>query len=363
MKNKLLLLATSVILVGLSGCGDKGSGGGQNVSIPGLPQGRVSVVNYNGTTDSSNYCDVAQDQKSMICTSLAQGMNGQTTSCQSQQITYVDKVSMCQGLISALNNVANTCGRTAIQYMYNSQQCSTVVQNGNVGNGSVPPIIGGGTLPNQNQTNGRAIQCSYEAARVTGGRFIRGYLAEPLTSVLLFEGHESAALRITNILELSHYGNIRVSYDKNADRVSIANQGLFKRTDVTQSGFAGQEVRYEVNSDDNDIRLVVSCKDIAQTRVINTDANSYSCKIRRGGDDAFEKTFDIDDILNGEVQVARGIKLSAITVTGLNSALITLSSELADGNTVLSSAYLNSTTQLKLKDGGRAIEINCRPKR
>lgn len=367
MKTSLLTLVVGLMIVGLTACNDKG-GGDKDVSIPGLPQGRVNVTGYNGAVDPNNYCDIAQDQRSVTCATVTTNSQGQSQTCVAPTIIFSDITTMCQNLSSQLNNSGTNlngmnnrglqCGRTAMQFLY-SQKCLGIPTQQNLP-ASLP-------IPNQNgngsnlQNRSRIIRCDYEAVRNHDGIIFTGSGAR---KTVFLNDSESASFKANS----DRFGVVTVSYERSADVIRIDASRINKDTNVVQTGYGGQEVRMEVVNDDNSVRVTVSCRD-ADARILNSSLMSYVCngtsKIN-GRTEKVNTSISADDLLEGDVQLADGLILSvAEGSAGLNNALVTLKASGISraASTVASSAYVNGAAQLKISDGNNRVDVSCRAKR
>lgn len=363
MKITFKTLLVGVVLIGLTACNDKGSDN-KDVAIPGLPAGRV---NANGV-DQNRYCDIAQDQRSVTCATVTPLGNGQNQSCVTPAIAYSDINSMCLGLQNIISKNtggmgANDCGRIAMNYLYN-QRCNGI-NSQNIPNTNLPQNNGGNWIPGQNQNSDlRAIRCSYEASRAKG----IGFVGDKSQDYYLVDG-STKNLRSTGFLDLAKFiGTIDVSYDKRTDLVTISSHQVDRSINITQTGFAGQEVRLEVQSDDQSLKYVVSCVDAGQQRVISRNLTNYSCvgtSNLSGRTEKINRDIDVNALLDGDIQLGDSLVMSVNEgSSGLDNAVITLTaSGIAKDHTVISSAYLNSVAQIKIKDNLNVVDVSCRPKR
>lgn len=354
MKIKLLTIVVGAAMFGLTGCNDKGSDH-QVVAIPGLPQGRVNSFN-----DPNNYCDVSQEQKTVTCGTTSVNRWGNAQTCLAPTIQFNDLQSLCLNLSNALNSTLNLnsqCGRTGMAYLY-SQTCNGVGQNVNPPT-TIPGIPSQPGIPTQPAK--RIVRCDFEAVRSRGQ--LLQVLSRSASSAVLFEGSSSHTFSGTS----DRFGKVTVSYDKASDLVTIKASGVNRDTNVTQSGYAGQDVRLNINNEDDSVRVGVACRDAAPRTVTNPFV-SYACKGTsnlNGRNEKVDTTISADELLDDEVTLATGLTLNAQGLSGLNSSLVTLKASgvsLAN-SAVLSSAYSNAVLQMKVNDGVHLVDVSCRPKR
>lgn len=139
----------------------------------------------------------------------------------------------------------------------------------------VPPVGGGNppsTNPIQLDPSIKSFQCEFEGQRYKSHKYFSSNVYIPKTTSLITlggPGEQTVYLRTKFLgLDPGKFGTMYMRYvpaakDKSrADTIILANEGLDKNMRMTQSGFAGQEVKLEAQ--DDGMFISISCKGATQ---------------------------------------------------------------------------------------------------
>ncbi|OFZ29479.1 MAG: hypothetical protein A2622_07055 [Bdellovibrionales bacterium RIFCSPHIGHO2_01_FULL_40_29] len=363
MKTKLSQVVITAMMLVLSACDGGGGDGGKKEVIAnpvGVPQGRVNAQSFNGV-DQNNYCDITAN--SMTCFSI--GWNNQQ--CASTPIQFTDITTMCQNVRAALNSFER-CGQQGMNAVL-QQRCQGVGQNVLPGQ-PLNPITQQPLDPNF-----REVQCEFEASRVKQGKWIqthRGTGAITASAIVDSRTKSTISLRsiFSHIFDIGHFGDTKMTFTPaslkgTADTITLSNRGLNKEIEMKKSGFAGQIVRLEADSDDGvtTMRYKVACKGLGEFKRIASarPVSKYVCK---GTSNLGFYKEDIDlslpynmDLVGDDVELA-----SQLMMTIQNDRVQITATGVAGDVTVQASGYLKEKVQLVISDYGNNVDVTCSPR-
>ncbi len=368
------LLATVLIV---SAC-DKGGGGSNDSApkqavvptVPG-PQGQVFANQQN---DPNTYCNYNNVTGTVICSARNQFGNG---TCNTSSQTYTDINTLCQRL-QVLQNESVTCNaRQAIQITYDQNNCQSILSQ----------LNGGGfnqNIPNQQvDSNFKTVQCKFEASRIANGKFLgirtSKEIATPsLTTLISFDSRRTQTFDLRSRFlgfDIGNFGRTTMIYAPSgvrnvSDTLTLSNSGLNKALNLSQSGFAGENVSMDVMSDDGNMKLTVSCKGQSQFRknVAGKIPTQFVCSGTSRLDGGYKNEINISlpynsNLTNSPIELADG--LSAVITGDSNNgdnAQITFTAQGVSTNTSLvSSAYVKTATELHATDGLTEVNLKCGP--
>jgi hypothetical protein len=364
--SKVIVLATMIVL---SAC-DKGGGDGGNnqpaptavAQVPG-PQGRVMAQN-----DQNTFCDF--NNGSFICYSRTWAAGN--PQCSTPARTYTDTVTLCQQLQQLQQTDMSSCNVfgafSNILTQYNCANVAPLV--------TAPPVLTGSDV------NMKTVQCEMEAFRQSKGGFFR--INNPggtLSATMTFDSRVKQVidLRRKFIIDWGNLGNVRMTFTPAgikgvADTITLSNQGLrgvHSLLTISQSGYAGEEVRLEAASDDGSMKFSLSCKGTTPFRknIVNKTFTKYVCRgnsrldgFGRGEKVEFSAPYS-SGLANSEVALAEGLTATFTNDgSGADNARITITAlGMGENVSLLSSAYLKTTSQLNATEGVNSVNLTCGP--
>ncbi len=350
----LLSIGLSVGLMTLSACGGGGSDSKKDVvAAPvGMPQGRVTVAG-----DPSSYCEVGSN--TLVCTERGQ-------MCNIQQIQFSDLPSLCRGVELARNS-ATFCGYQSLTAVL-QQSCSGVLLN-SPGQTVIPSVP---AQPQFSDINFREVQCEFEGFRIKQGRF--GYVqfgTGLLKGPLVIDTRYSQEIDLRNTflgLDIGTFGKTKLIFTQaklagSADTITVSNTGLNKDIRIEKSGFAGDEVRIDAQSDDGSTRLTVACRGKGSfvRKATAKAVSQYVCtgKSRLGSEsETINLSLPYNLNLNGsETELAENLTMT------IQDNRVQLTAKGVDGDlTVQTSAFLKEQARLTINDFSRSVNVTCSPK-
>lgn len=369
MKNvfiKIILLVTTVLAFSACEKGGGGGGGNNTAAVPavaGAPQGQIIVPN----SGNNLYCTFTGN------TFVCRGQNFTGAVCDSSAYTFPDLATMCQqlsGLQSSHLNMANACNFTStVMYMQNTY-CLNINNNGTT--------LNSGNMNQNNDPNFKAIQCEFEAYRVSQGRWLRREARTPkLTATFGFDGRTAQTYDLRSKFlgfDIGNFGRTMMQYKPagikgTADTITLSNEGLDKNLNLSQSGFAGQAVKLDVMNDEGTMRLAVSCVGHSTFKK-NVVAKQFSQYVCRGTSSLYgspreqiEVSFPYNSsLMNSELNLAENLTATVTGDSNGDNARITFTAAgVGSGVSIQASAYLKTTTQLKGTDGATTLNLTCGP--
>ena len=200
----------------------------------------------------------------------------------------------------------------------------------------------------------KSFMCEYEAERNNRRTFFR-------SSVTFYGNREQKIDLRTKFLgmDFGKFGAIYMRYvpakKSGTDTIVLVDEGLNKNMRMSQSGFAGQEVKLEAQ--DYDLSLSIACKGTTQFKSVvdQTAKTNLICKGKSGRAlspvKEFEEVIPLSSIQDGEqfeIAEALGAKLDRKTST------ISYIGDVDPGRApmVLSTASLKSATTFKIVNMG-----------
>ena len=230
------------------------------------------------------------------------------------------------------------------------------------------------------QSNIKSFQCSLEAYRTKQSKFLGLHFNKNTSitpTVYVFPVVDNGIEYKTYLrsiflgIDIGNFGNITMKYvpavktKSKTDTIILSDSRLNEKINMSQSGFAGSDVKLEAYGDD--MSLVVSCKGIVSQFKSGTTSTKKTNLICRGTShtatselEEVDMTIPLSELLNGEehaISSAVGIQLDKdaanITYTG---AL-----DLEDDVKVISTASLKSPASFTLADkkASAKIDITC----
>lgn len=362
-------------------------------AVPVAPE-RVFAKSFNGTLDQSNYCDISgsgSGQKLLVCYSPQNNFNpinqipnqSGSTACASNSIQFTD-VNLCSTLQQVLNQNQLQCGIQAMRSLYQQRCLTNGIPNQPMNPGFPQPVVPNfpqPSLPGNNPSNPdfRVINCDFEASRtIQGQSFERTYNTGHLTSSVTVDSRMFQTINLRNLFlgfDIGSFGKTEMIYTPaglkgSADTIKVANNGLNETIVMSQSGFAGEEVKLEAQSDDGAMRLMVSCKGQGKFKK-NTTTTIFSKLNCKGTSNLGSRKEQVNlslpyntNLLGHEISLAENLVLK---VTGDGSAqqdnarMTLTATNVAVDLTVQTSAYLKTAGQLKIDDGYTAVDVTCAP--
>ncbi len=403
MNQKFLKVAISTAMISLAACNKDSDNIKGAAAVPVAPE-RIYAVTSNGFStvqDQNNYCDItatSPNQKSLVCYS-SQG-NG-SAACAGPAINFESKdQAMCAAIQQAMfsqnsmggfqqqfpqqNIQQQQCGRVALQSLFNQfqQRCSLAgTGTGNQLNPNLPqqpvqpfpPITNIGTQPLD--PSFKTIQCEFEALRHVEGRWIqRDYNTGHLTTSVVIDSRMRQEIDLRRKflgIDIGDFGNTKMTFTPAglrgaADTITVSNSGLNQTTSTSQSGFAGQDVRLEIQNDEGTLRLMVSCKGQSQFKknLATKTFTKFNCK---GSANLGSRNEKIDISLpyqiQNDVELAKNLTLnmSGDTANQDNARVSITAFNDTEGLTIQTSAYLKTSAQMKMSDGYSNVEVICSP--
>lgn len=374
MKQALTQGFLIMTLIGLSAC-DKGGGDNKKDAVIPGPNGQIRAYNDNQTGNLGSYCQVG----------------GGTITCYSQnQFNPYGQGQQCQTSIKSYSDIPSLCAR--VYELQNEFQCnvSMVLQRiiqencaGGVGQQQFPqPTIPGQTIPGQTMPldpNYKTIQCEFEAYRVRQGRWIRHEARTPkITTTVTLDSRVKQEIDLRSrflTFDIGNFGRTSMIYTPagikgTSDKITLVNKGLSDMITLSQSGFAGQEVRLDAQSDDGQVRMNIACSGKAAFRK-NAPAKAYTKYVCTGksflmgaaGEDRIEVSLPYNSSLTDEeIMLAEGLTARVTGDSSGDNARVTFTA-LGVGLdlSVVSSAYMKTPTALKASDGVNSVDVTCTP--
>ena len=375
-------LIVCLAFLSLAACNGSSDSKKSPAVVPLAPE-RVNALDRFGAVDQSNYCDISTPSagnKTVVCYSPQGNQYGQPINqpnaalCAGVTISYAD-ANMCSALQQVLQSNSQRCGQFALQYLY-QQKCANV---NSVQPGPTPGLTPGPSQPLD--SNFKAIQCEFEAARTVQYRFFGRTYEEVkntghLTTMVTIDSRIRQSVDLRGLflgIDLGSFGTTKMTFSPatlsgGAESITISNSGLNGNTAASQSGFAGEEVRLETQNDDGTLRLMVSCKGTSIFK--KPIVKSFSKLTCKGSSNLGSRKEIINvslpyggNLLQNEITLAENL---VMTVTGdtanKDNARITLMATGVDTDlTVKTSAYLKTSAQLKVDDGYSSVDVTCIP--
>ena len=395
MKTKLSLLMISAAILSLTACNKNDDS--KPAAVPVAPE-RVFARSFNGTLDQANYCDISgtgSGQKSLVCYSPQNNYNpiyqnqnqnqNSAATCASISIQFTD-ATLCNTLQQVLYQNQNQCGILAMQSLYNQRCLTNGIPNQTLNPGfpvPVGPNIPQPSFPGATPTdpNYRVINCDFEASRTVQGKiFERTYNTGHMTTSMTVDSRMAQTINLRSLFlgfDIGSFGKTEMIYTPaglkgSADTIKVSNNGLNETISMSQSGFAGEEVKLDAQSDDGLTRLMVSCKGQGKFKK-NTTTTVFSKLNCKGTSNLGARKEQVNlslpyntNLLGHEISLAENLVL---TVSGDSSAQqdnarLTLTASNVDVDlTVQTSAYLKTAGQIKIDDGYTAVDVTCSPSR
>lgn len=356
---KSILLASVALL---SSC-DKGGSDNKTAQVP-------TSVRIQAQGNGSQFCDVSGSQ--ITC----YGLNSVNAQCNSGTQNFSDNVHLCQQMQTLMNSSMGSACNTAsaAQTVYSQYNCNTLLSQNQ---GGLTPPINSGTTPDNSTL--RTVECEFEAYRSgNSGFFNRQVGTGHLTGQFNFDGRLPQTFNLRSKflgLDAGAFGVTKLIYTPStiqgsSDTITLSNQGLNKQLQASQSGFAGQNVSLDMQSDDGSMRLTVSCTGKTGFRK-NIKPKAYTQYVCRGESSLYgskrekvQVSFPYNSTLIGsELRIAENL---TATVTGDQSgaddARITFTATgVGSSVSLISNAYLKTKSVLKATDNYTNIDLTCAP--
>lgn len=371
LKKSFLILT----VVGLSAC-DKGGGDGKkDANIPG-PQGQIRAFNDNQTGNMGNYCQVGGGNITCYSQNQLAGPYGQGQQCQTSTLTYSDIPSLCQQVYQLQTQ---QCAPLMVLQRIIQENCQNISQQ------QYPqPTIPGQVNPSISNMpldpNYKTIQCEFEAYRVRQGRWVRHEARTPkITTTVTIDSRVKQEIDLRSrflAFDIGNFGRTSMIYAPagikgTSDRITLVNKGLSDMITLSQSGFAGSEVRLDAQSDDGQVRMNIACsgKSIFKKNAPAKAPTKFVCTGKSflsgaGGEDPIQVSLPYSSSLTDEdIVLAEGLtaKITGDS-SGSDNARITLTAiGVGLDLSVVSSAYMKTSTALKASDGVNSVDVTCAP--
>jgi hypothetical protein len=216
----------------------------------------------------------------------------------------------------------------------------------------------------------KSIQCEVQGESTKDGKFLGIRFTKtssiPRTTTLItLDGSRRTKINLRQKflgIDIGHFGNITMEYvpskltNSGSDTLVLVNEGLNKNARMSQSGFGGQPVSLEAQSEG--MYLSISCKGTAgfKSGISSTPKTNLACrgtaKTIYGGDETIEKLIPLNSIVANE---EFGLTDSGVLVAKIDAAAtgITFKANIDQdfAPVVISSASLKSPTTFKTSDG------------
>jgi|GEM_PF-5430988 len=240
---------------------------------------------------------------------------------------------------------------------------------------TIPPVGSGGAVTNPVplDSNIKSFECEFEGQREKTHKYWNSNTYIPKTiSIITVNSGQKVYLRSQFLgFDLGNFGNIYMQYvpgdrvKSGADTLNIVNQGLSKRMNMTQSGYAGDVVQLMV--DDQNMFISISCKGTTAFKGAADSAGKIRliCKGKSSTAIDGEEQINLDKPLNSII-AGESFEISRAISGKLDSkaATITYETSLApEAPRVTSVASLKSPSTLSLKDKailGASVDVTCK---
>lgn len=243
-----------------------------------------------------------------------------------------------------------------------------------------PPVTGQNPITNPTpiDSNIKSFQCEFEGQRIKNHKYLNTNVNIPKTvSLITLYGNTKQNVNLRSKflgIDIGKFGEMYMQYvpgdrtKSGADTINIVNRGLNKGMSMTQSGFAGKEVKLAATSQDGNLYVAISCKGTTSFKgdANNTGKTKLVCKGKSSTAITSVEQINFERPLNSlqagetfEISQAVSAKLDARATT------ITYEASLDPGvaPSVSSTGSLGSPSMLTLSDKSipeAEIEIECR---
>lgn len=345
----------------LSGCPDNGSSNNGQPQIHGVPNGTVTAYN-----DPNTYCQFNNSNRTFICHSR----NQMGQACSTQTVTYQDLNSLCQQVNQMSYNMGGYCNVSGALQRIQNETCQYGGLPGQ-NNGQFPQYPGQNQNVNPLHGQQKAIQCQYRAYKTNSNRFYQGYFDSGLLSqTYQVQSGMAQEFPLTNIYP---FGVSKMVFNPaskgGADQVTVSIKGLDGNIQASQTGFAGDLVKLDIQNNDGSMSVTVSCKGTSGfvKNATNRTFTKYACQ---GTSDLGVRKERVNRVYNynsalaeSSLSLAKGLLMSVTAdQNGADNAQVQFEAEgsLMDAK-VTTASYLKTSSRFQYNDGISSLDLSCFP--